>query len=188
MTKENIWNDDLLKKTIKSSGIAVIPTDTVYGIVGRADNKNTVERIYETRRRNPERPCIILVGDVSQIKDFSVALSNLQEEKIKEFWPGPVSIIFDCFDEKFKYLHRGTNTLAFRLPQDLELREFLKESGPIIAPSANPEGYPTAKSIDEAKGYFGDAVDCYVDGGVRDGKPSKVIKIKDDGGVLIIRE
>lgn len=184
----NIWQDGLLKKTIKMSGIAVIPTDTVYGIVGRADNKNTVERIYETRRRNPERPCIILIGDVSDLDKFSIKLSSLQVQEIKKYWPGPVSIIFDCLDEKFTYLHRGTNTLAFRLPQDEELREFLKEVGPIIAPSANPEGYPTAKSVDEARGYFGDAVDCYIDGDIRDGKPSKVMKIKDDGSVLIIRE
>lgn len=184
----NIWQDGLLKKTIKTSGIAVIPTDTVYGIVGRADNKNTVERIYETRRRNPDRPCIILIGDISDMNNFSIKLAPSQAEEVKKYWPGPVSIIFDCLDEKFTYLHRGTNTLAFRLPEDEGLREFLKESGPIIAPSANPEGYPTAKSSEEAMGYFGDAVDCYVDGGFIEGKPSKVIKLNEDGSVLIIRE
>src|SRR5204863_149383 len=68
-------------------------------------------------------------------------------------------------EEKFEYLHRGTNTLALRLPKDESLQNLLKKTGPLIAPSANVEGLPPAKNITDAKKYFGDGVDLYIDGG-----------------------
>lgn len=185
---ENVWIKRELIETLKKGGIAVMPTDTIYGLVGKALDKDVVNRIYEVRRRNPDKPCIILIGEESQIKDFSIFLNPIQEKKLKEFWPGPVSIVLDCLDEKFEYLHRGTNTLAFRLPKDQSFRDFLNEVGPLIAPSANPEGYPYSKDIDEAQGYFGNAVDYYLDTGFLEGKPSKVVRLQGDSTVSILRE
>jgi L-threonylcarbamoyladenylate synthase len=85
-------------------------------------------------------------------------------------------------------LHRGTKTLAFRLPSSQSLRTLLIETGPLIAPSANPEGQAPAQNITEAKKYFGDLVDFYLDGGEIHGKASKVIKLHKDGSIHILRE
>ena len=105
-----------------------------------------------------------------------------------KYWPGPVSIILDCLDEKFSYLHRGTKTLAIRLPAQDSLKALLTEVGPLIAPSANPEGLLPAEDIKEAKKYFGDSVDYYMDRGRITGKPSKLIKLQKDGTVDILRD
>lgn len=183
------WMDENLIKTLKAGGVAVMPTDTLYGIVGLAENPETVKRIYEIRKRNPEKPCIVLIGDISELKKFSINLSSSEEEKLKEHWPGPVSIILDCDDEKLEYLHRGTNTLAFRVPAPVSLQKLLKETGPLIAPSANPEGLLPSKNIQEAESYFGSTVDLYFenDKAVEGGKPSKVIKLNKDGSVSVLR-
>lgn len=168
-----------------------MPTDTIYGIVGRADNEDTVNRIYDIKKRRPDKPCIILISAISELEKFSVSLSQGQKEKLEKYWMQnslPVSIILDCLDDKFSYLHRTTETLAFRIPVQLELRNLLIETGPLIAPSANPEGRLPAKNIIEAKEYFGDSVDMYVDGGEIHGKPSKLIKLHKDGTISIIRE
>jgi L-threonylcarbamoyladenylate synthase len=183
-----IWNNEKLVKVLKEGKVAVIPTDTIYGVVGRAEDQLVVERIYAIRKRNPEKPCIILISDTGELEKFSISLTLEQKEKLKEFWPGPVSIILDCLDEKFSYLHRGTNTLAFRVPASEELRNLLKQTGPLIAPSANPEGLSPAKTTQEARNYFGDTVDLYIDEGEVVGKASKVIKLHKDGGVSILRE
>lgn len=168
-----------------------MPTDTIYGVVCRALDETAVKKIYEIRKRAPDKPCIILISDISELEKFSVNLFAEQKEKIKEYWSNnsaPTSIILDCLDDKFSYLHRGTKTLAFRLPTQEELKNLLKQTGPLIAPSANPEGLPPAKNIQEAKKYFGDIIDLYMDRGEIEGKASKVIKLHKDGTVYILRE
>jgi L-threonylcarbamoyladenylate synthase len=182
------WKNDNLIETLKKGGVAVMPTDTLYGIVGQAENISTVNRIYKLKKRKRKKPCIILIGDTKELEKFSVVLSEKQKNKLNEFWPGPISIIFDCPDDSFAYLHRGTKTLSFRLPFSSELRNLLSKVGPLIAPSANPEGLPPAKNIAETKEYFGDSADFYADGGEISGKHSKLIKLHKDGSVNILRE
>ncbi len=183
----DFWSDENLIKVLKNGGIVVMPTDTLYGIVGRAENPETVERIYTVRKRAPEKPCIILISNIEDLDKFSVVLSSKQKNKIGEYWPGPVSIILDCVEETFSYLHRGTKTLAFRLPAQENLRKLLREVGPLIGPSANVEGGPVANNITEAKGYFDNLVDLYIDAGEVNGQSSKVIKLQDDGSISILR-
>ena len=185
---ENIWDDQNLIKILKKGGVAVMPTDTLYGIVGKAENPATVERIYKIRKRAPEKPCIILIGNISELGKFNIVLSGEQKNKIKEYWPGPVSIVLDCPDEKFTYLHRGTKTLAFRLPMQADLRNLLLKTGPTIAPSANTEGLTPARNIQEAENYFGIEIDLYLNGGEITGKPSKVVRLYNDGDEYIIRK
>lgn len=164
---------------LANGGIVGMRTDTIYGILARADLPHVVERVYVLRKRNPEKPCIILIGDISQIDIFSISLSSSVKEKLSSLWPGPVSIIFNCPSEKFSYLHRGTYSLAFRLPNDEKLIRILKATGPLIAPSLNWEGHPPAETIEEAKKYFGDEIE-YVDEGKVVGKPSKVVRYNDE--------
>jgi len=172
---------------LEQNGIVVMPTDTLYGIVGRAQNISVVERIYKMRKRASDKPCIVLIGDINETKKFSVNLSEEQKNVIKNCIVS-TSIILDCPDNSFAYLHRGTKTLAFRIPLNQDLQNFLLKTGPLIAPSANPEGLPPAKNIAEAKKYFGNMVDLYLNGGEIVGKASKVIKLHKDGSVSIIRE
>src|SRR3989338_6719394 len=165
------WEDENLICLLKTGGVAVMPTDTLYGIVGRANNVSIVERIYAIRKRNPKKPCIILIGDINELEKFSVDIT-LARTVLASVGGKPTSFVHDCVDEKFKYLHRGTKTLAFRIPAQESLQKLLKETGPLIAPSANPEGLEPAKNIAEAKKYFGGEVDLYIDGGEIKGKAS----------------
>ena len=188
-----VWNNPNLIKVLQNGGVVVMPTDTLYGIVGKAQNLVVVEHIYALRKRNPDKPCIILISDLSELQKFSINLSEEQKNIIKNF-STPTSFILDCPDEKFSYLHRGTSTLAFRIPISEDLRKLLFQTGPLIAPSANIESLLPAQNIDEAKKYFGlpeqvgNGVALYVDGGNILGKASKVIKLNNDGSVTTIRE
>ncbi len=121
---------------------------------------------------------IILIDSVHALGQFGIEPDARLAAVLKKLWPGPVSIIFPCSQKKFEYLHRGTKTLAFRLPRDRWLRALLKHTGPLVAPSANTEGEKPATTISEAKQYFGNTIDFYINGGVRRGKPSTVIEIK----------
>ena len=195
--KNNTWSDKNLIETLIKNGVAIMPTDTIYGIVGKALDKDTVERIYKIKRRNPEKPCIILIGNITEIEKFRIKLTQKQKKVLEEYWsfdstqdfqPRAVSIVLDCLDDSFKYLHRGTKTLAFRMPIPRTLRGLLLKVGPLVAPSANPEDFSPAKTIEKAKKYFRDLVDFYEDGGILEGKHSKLIKLSKDGSVSVIRE
>ncbi len=186
-------------------GVVVMPTDTTYGILGSAMDERVVNRIYALRKRDLDKPLIVLVADRSDLKKFGVLPTEPQNEILDKVWPktvssdeivgptdedrfrsGPTSIILPCRSEKFAYLHRGKNTVAFRLPAKAALLQLLRATGPLVAPSANPQGHPVAKTIDEARGYFGHHVDFYQDGGEVVANPSRLIDIT-DGTEKILR-
>ncbi len=181
--------DKSVAEILLKGGIGVIPTDTLYGIVGRADNPETVERIYKVRKRSPDKPFIILISSFEDLDKFSVEISEESKEYMEEnnLWPGKVSIVFNIKNKNLDYLTRETKTLAFRFPEEESLQNLLKVTGPLVAPSANPEGEEPAKNIDEAKKYFGDLVDFYVDGGEQVGMPSTLIKFENNRP-LVLRE
>ncbi|MDO8601557.1 MAG: L-threonylcarbamoyladenylate synthase [bacterium] len=185
---------------LKQGGVAVIPTDTIYGLVGQALNKKTVKQIYRLKRRTPTKPFIILISSLVDLKKFGVHLnsskptpegrlsdSSTTSELLNSFWPGKVSVILPCATMRLRYLHRGTNSLAFRLPKPVWLRNLLKKTGPLVAPSANPEGLKPATTISQAKKYFHNHVDFYVNGGKKVSKPSTLISIEKEK-VVVLRQ
>ena len=172
---------------LKNGGVGVIPTDTIYGIVGSALNKKTVERIYKFRRRNLKKSMIILIGSIKDLSLFGIDLDVDTKRILFKIWPNKISVILSCKNKKFSYLHRGANSLAFRFPKNKNLVDFLKKTGPLVAPSANWEGHNPAKTIKEAIKYFKSGIEFYIDLGAKKSAPSTLIEI-DNGEMRIIRE
>jgi len=175
-----------IESLIKQGAVGVIPTDTIYGIVCSALNKKSVERVYKIRKRNPLKPVIILIGSLNDLKLFSIKIDK-EKKILQSLWPNKISIIFNCLNKKFEYLHRGTKTLAFRMPKDKDLISLLKITGPLIAPSANLEGRKPARNIKEAQKYFKEDVDFYIDSGTLESEPSTIISFV-NGKIEIIRK
>lgn len=174
--------------SLKRGGVVVFPTDTIYGILGSALDPNVVNKIYLLRERGPEKPMIILISSIKELEKFHVGLSPKQKKLLKAIWPNPVSVVLPCYQNSFKYLHRGTNSLAFRIPNYPKLLGLLKQTGPLVAPSANPEGKPPAKNIKEAYEYFADQVDVYVASKSKAKNPPSTIIRLDKGKVTPIRK
>lgn len=164
-----MWNDPNIIKVIKEGGVVVMPTDTVYGMVGDAQNLKTIERIYEIKNRQKDKKLINLISDWSDTLKWGIDSSKFNIPT----YDSPTTFILDG--------------ISFRVPQSNELRELIKQTGPLVAPSANPEGLPPAKNIIEAQKYFGNKVDLYIDGGELVGKTSQVIRLNADGSTTILR-
>lgn len=165
---------------IRNGAIGVIETDTLYGLVGSAFYPDVVNRIFQVKGRNTKKPLIILVSDVEQIAYFGVDLSKDVLRALRTYWPGKYSVVLKTKEcKRFDHLTRGTGTLCFRMPDRADLFELIDLSGPIVAPSANKEGDPPAKTIEEAFDYFGDEVDFYCDGGFVDREPSIIVEYAD---------
>lgn len=165
---------------LKGGEVGVLPTDTLYGLVGSAMCKKAVEKIYELKKRDTSKPLIILIADLSDLKKFNINLTSQAKKFLESVWPGMVSVILPCPHKKFHYLHRGEMALAFRMPDYKELLGLLKASSPLVAPSANLEGDPPAETIKKAKKYFGNRASFYIDGGRLASEPSTLVKITGD--------
>lgn len=177
--------NDLIK-TLNDKGTAITKTDTIYGILGSARSEEVVERIYKVKERDLSKPLIVLLSDMSELQEFGIHLGSTQEEMVGKYWPGPYTFILETDSEEYEYIHRGTKSIAFRIPDDQFLIELLKETGPLVAPSANKEDNESASSIQKAEEYFGDSVDYYYDRGeCINTKASKIYMFEEDELVTI---
>jgi L-threonylcarbamoyladenylate synthase len=143
-------------------------------------------RLYSVRGRDSKKPCIILCAEESDLAQLGIELKEGDKQLLSRIWPNPVSVILPCPKKEFEYLHRGLYTLAVRIPKDDNLREFLRRTGPLIAPSANPEGLAPSKSVEEARKYFGVHVTVYISGAINH-IPSTLVKL-DNGGIVVVRQ
>lgn len=177
-------NDDKLHQIVVDGGIGVLRTDTLYGMVAKANNEAAVQRVYDVKKRSPDKSPIVLVASLEQLLDVPSAAEKMI---CKKYWPGKTSIILATTHAP-SWLQRGNKSVAYRIPDNEGLCQLLKVTGPLIAPSANFEGSKPARNIAEAEEYFGDTVDFYVDGGwVEDDSPSKLVRINSDGSEEYLR-
>ena len=169
--------EEVAGRLMQSGTIGVIPTDTVYGVVARAADKDAVARLYELKRRE-HKPGTLIAASVEQFVELGVKRRYLKP--VEQYWPGSVSVVVPCGPD-LEYLHQGVQSLAMRIPDDELLRALLEKTGPLITSSANQPGESPASTIDEARAYFGNGVDFYEDGGDRSGRQaSTVIRVVDD--------
>ncbi len=178
-----------LVNVLNNKGIAIIKTDTLYGVVGSAYDPEIVERIYELKGRDEDKPFIILIDSAEALEKFGIVLDGNLKKRCLELWQEqPTSIIFHNIPDRFSYLYRGKESLAFRIPYKESLRELISETGPLVAPSANPQGLQPASNIEQAQKYFHDQIDYYHDEGRCDEvNPSCIVDIQTDGSIEYVR-
>lgn len=168
-----------------AGSVGVIPTDTVYGVVARAEDQQAVNRLYELKHRE-SKPGTLIAANIEQLE--ALGLKRRYLTAVEQYWPGPVSVIIPCVDPKLAYLHQGKMSLAVRIPSDQSLQGLLLKTGPLLTSSANLPGIEPANTMAEANKYFGAKVDFYIDGGnLSDQKPSTIIRVIDDA-VEVVRQ
>jgi L-threonylcarbamoyladenylate synthase len=164
--------------------VGILPTDTVYGLVARAADQAAVSRLYELKKRDA-KPGTLIAASIDQLVELGIKYRYLKA--VEQFWPGAVSVVVPSADPNLAFLHLGKQSLAVRIPGDSALRNLLVASGPLLTSSANPPSEPTAATVQEAKNYFGDRVDFYIDGGdLSSHEPSTIIRVVDDA-IEVIR-
>ena len=172
----------LIAKKLIEGGVVLLPTDTLYGIASVASNKEAVIRLYKIKNRN-NKPGTIISASVADL--VKLGLDRLELASAKKYWPGSISLIIKA-GKDLEYLHLGKRSLAVRIPDNKNLKKLLAKTGPLLTSSANLPGCNPARTIQEAKAYFGQKVDYYLDDGIMDGQPSTVAKVV-NGRLQIIR-
>ena len=177
-----IMFEEAVKKLQETGSIAVIPTDTVYGVVARAADQQSVARLYQLKHRD-HKPGTVIAANIEQLVELGIKRRYLTA--VAQFWPGAVSVEIP---HDIAYLNQGTGRQAFRIPDDEQLLKLLEQTGPLQTSSANQPGEPPATTVQEAQNYFGDDVDLYIDGGdLSNREPSTIIRIVDDA-IDVIRQ
>jgi len=172
-------DDDKLVNLLQNGAIGVLPTDTVYGLVGCANNIDAVNRLYKLKNRD-KKPGTIIAANIKQLIDLGIKKRYLTA--VQQFWSNPVSVIvpYTANNDSLR-LDLGIGTIPVRVTTDTKLRQLLEKIGPLLTSSANYPGKPTSDTIQEASKIFGNKVDFFVDGGNLKGrKPSTIIRIIDD--------
>jgi L-threonylcarbamoyladenylate synthase len=143
-----------LRRVLAGGGVAIVPCDTIYGIVGIAPA--TEERIGRIKGRSGGKPLLRLIGGESWIGRYAEAS---MPAPLRRYWPGPLTVVFPA---------RGGGTVALRVPEDAWLRRLLHAlDEPLASTSVNLEGEPPLADIARIVERFESKVDLVVDGGDR---------------------
>ncbi len=164
-----------------------MPTDTIPGLVCIAQDAKAVEKLFELKGRDLNKPPTVIISDISQLEELHLLKPN--QNVVKKYWKEKISLVLavdSSYIEQTAYLHRGKGSLAVRISSDKQLTSVIRKTGPLATTSANPQGMQPAYSSEEAKRYFGSNVDLYVSVQVSNRKPSTIVKIV-NGNVKKIR-
>lgn len=167
---------------LQHDGIVVIRTDTIYGIIAKTSSRVAVEKVYAVKSREATKQCIVLISKLDSVAHGDQIEAFSLNQKI------PTSVVVPATNEP-SWILCGGGDVAYRIVKDELLKNIINGVGPVIAPSANPEGKQVARNIAEARRYFGDAVDLYVDGGEvpKTVHASQIIRVDKDGSVERLR-
>lgn len=172
---------------LRSGGLVILPTETVYGLAADAGNARAVAALYAAKGRPAFNPLIAHVADlamaqaVARFDDRALALA-------RRFWPGPLTLVLPIADPLAvcDLARAGLDTVAVRAPAHPLAHAVLEAfGGPLVAPSANRSGRPSPTTFLDAVEETGEAAESAVDGGpCRIGLESTVVALLDEPRLL----
>jgi L-threonylcarbamoyladenylate synthase len=171
---------------IEKGGVAVFPTDTVYGIGCNPYNVNSVKKIYEIKSRDEIKSLPVLAYSLDIVKEITI-IDKFTEKIIKKYWPGPLTLILTLTDQKLKESLKLQNKIAVRIPDSKCTLKLLEKCKLLVGTSANISGNSSYTNPDECikniKNY-----DVFLNGGTITSKgESTIIEIENEK-IKIIRE
>ncbi|HZK57034.1 MAG TPA: L-threonylcarbamoyladenylate synthase [Clostridia bacterium] len=165
---ENI-DDKLIEKCaeiLRGEGTVVFPTETVYGLGADALNPKAVKKIFEAKGRPSNNPLIVHLSKTEDVLPLVEEVPEKAHKLMKEFWPGPLTLIF----KKSKIVPRetsgGLSTIAIRIPNNPIAIKLIEKAGiPIAAPSANISGKLSPTKAEHVMEDLTGKVDAIIAGG-----------------------
>ncbi len=175
-------------RALSRGGIVVYPTETFYGLGVDALNAAALQRLVELKGREPGKPIALLVSDLDMVRTLVTDIPPQAEALMGRFWPGPLTIVLAARAGASAVLTGAGGGIGVRLSSHPLATSLVRALGrPVTAPSANPAGLRPPTRIEEARDYFGAAVDVYIDGGTLRGTPASTV-VDARGALRIIRE
>jgi tRNA threonylcarbamoyl adenosine modification protein (Sua5/YciO/YrdC/YwlC family) len=153
----------LARAAIGRGELAVIPTDTVYGIAADAFSPAAVKRLVAAKGRTAPPP--VLIPGIPTLDALAERVPDEVRTLVDRFWPGGLTIILPARPFLDWDLGETNGTVALRMPKNKIALELLSETGPLAVSSANLTGQPPALTAQDAQRMLGDSVQVYLDDG-----------------------
>jgi L-threonylcarbamoyladenylate synthase len=150
---------------LRKGDLAVLPTDTVYGVAADAFSPAAVAVLLAAKGRGRQTPPPVLVGSVRAAQALVEEISQPAQDLIDEFWPGGLTLVLRANRSLAWDLGDTRGTVAVRMPLHPVALDLLRETGPLAVSSANRAGRPPATTAGAAEAELGPAVAVYLDGG-----------------------
>lgn len=163
-------------ETLRAGGVVALPTDTVYGICVALDTPRGVERLFEIKRRPPDKGIMLLLDRLEQAKAIG-EMTPTAWALARACWPGGLTVVVPQRADVAlpAALTGGLPTIGLRVPDHPSPRALARGVGPLPTTSANVSGVLEARNTDEIRDQLGHAVDLILDGGPAHGGPASTV-------------
>jgi L-threonylcarbamoyladenylate synthase len=181
------------EEVIRGGGLAIFPTDTVYGLGTHPDSVEGTHRLYWIKGRSPDRPAAVLFFDLDRALAALPEIGLKTQAALERLLPGPVTVLLPNPATRFPLACGAEpSRLGIRVPKlDEKLAKLGSVSVPILQSSANPTGETDPCSLEEVDPRIRRGADIELDAGVLAGTPSTVIDLssyEDEGAFEVLRE
>lgn len=158
---------------IKKNGIVIYPTETVYGIGADIFSEDALKKVFEIKKREPDKPVSVAVSDFGMMNELAY-IGERERRFIEKFLPGPVTVLLRKKEKVPDMLTSGSELVGIRYPDHETTIKLIKLAGvPITSTSANVSGKAPPRRVEEIK----ICADYIIDGGELNGEPSTVVDL-----------
>lgn len=166
---------------IRSGGLVLFPTETVYGLGANGLDEVAVKKIFKAKGRSADNPLILHISDFNMLNEIACGITEIEHKLMNAFWPGPFTIILNRKPIVPNAVTASLDTVGIRMPSNEIANKLISYSGvPIAAPSANISGKPSGTNINDIFDELSEKVDCIINGGPTDvGLESTVVRVID---------
>jgi|YNPNPStandDraft_1061719.scaffolds.fasta_scaffold00147_20 L-threonylcarbamoyladenylate synthase len=176
-------------KILKSGGVVVYPTDTLYALGADAYNKSAVEKVFHIKDRPLSQSLPVAVASLDEMKKI-VEVTHTAEKVISKLLPGPLTVVLKRKPGVMDHISGNKDTLAVRVPRNDVALNLLMQVGPLTVTSANIHGTKPLSEVSLIKKHFEErnkVVDVYLDAGRLNDKPSTIVDLTGDKPVILRR-
>jgi L-threonylcarbamoyladenylate synthase len=153
-------------RILRDGGVAVFPTETIYGVGADIRCTEAIGRVFVLKRREPSRPLMVHCASPVQMLEYVADVPQWVQPLISRFWPGPLALILRGSDKVPPVVTGGTQTVGVRMVGHPVARDLIEELGaPIAGTSANLHGEPATSRFDHASPTLLGQVDVALDAG-----------------------
>ena len=175
---ERVEGLDAAATALRRGELAVVPTDTVYGVAADAFNPAAVDALLAAKGRGRDMPVPVLVANREMLVAIVGELSSSAQALLDAFWPGALTVVVRHTPHLSWDLGEARGTVAVRMPDDPLATELITRTGPLAVSSANRSGHPPATTMLDARLQLGASVAVYLDGGPRPSAvPSSIVDL-----------
>lgn len=180
-------NIELVANEIDKGELVVLPTDTVYGIVGDATNLEVIHKVYNVKRRDYSKPLILMVSSIDMLLRYVDDINDLERKLIDKYWPGKLTILFKKNDNVSNLITSGSDLVGIRYTDNKSINELIDRlDRPLISTSCNISSKEVITSIDMLEEDIRKYVSYVYDGGSLSSNSSTIVRVTDK--IEIIRE